>query len=270
MRPLALLSSGMVTGVGLNAPATCAAIRCGVSGFLETRFMDRSGDWIIGCPVPLPGLERGRERLVRLAVTAIKECLEVKLEVKPISVPLLLCVAEEQRPGRPDRLDGSLLEEIQSRLGRRFAPESRVVALGRIAVAHALKEAEHLVHDAGFSACLIACVDSFLLAQTLAAYAASYRLLTTSNSDGFIPGEAAAAVLVAMPEKVTGPQLRCVGTGFGIEKASTRSGEPLRGDGLATTLRLALSDAGKTTDDVDFRITDLSGEQYGFKEAAWR
>ncbi len=44
---------------------------------------------------------------------------------------------------------------------------------------------------------LVAGVDSFVSGPTLAAYEARERLLTSQNSNGFIPGEGAAAVLVA-------------------------------------------------------------------------
>jgi 3-oxoacyl-[acyl-carrier-protein] synthase-1 len=38
--------------------------------------------------------------------------------------------------------------------------------------------------------------------------------------------------------------------------------------GLAQAIRAALVDAGCNMHDVDFRLSDLSGEQYYFKEAA--
>ena len=53
MRELSILASGMVTSVGLSAPATCAAIRAALSQFVETKFMDRLGEWLMGSPVPL-------------------------------------------------------------------------------------------------------------------------------------------------------------------------------------------------------------------------
>ena len=52
-QPLAIVGSGMVTGVGLSAPASCAAIRCAIDNFQETRFMDSGGEWLLGCEVPL-------------------------------------------------------------------------------------------------------------------------------------------------------------------------------------------------------------------------
>ena len=36
---VAVLASGMTTGVGLAGPASCAAIRCAITHFVETRFM---------------------------------------------------------------------------------------------------------------------------------------------------------------------------------------------------------------------------------------
>jgi 3-oxoacyl-[acyl-carrier-protein] synthase-1 len=47
-----------------------------------------------------------------------------------------------------------------------------------------------------------------------------------------------------------------------------RSGEPLRAEGLTTAIKAALRDSGCELHDIDFRITDISGEQYFFREAS--
>ena len=73
MTAFAVLNSGMVTGVGFNAAATCAAIRCGISGAEETKFMF-DGEWLLGCQVPFEDNWRGREKLLRMVVPAIQEC----------------------------------------------------------------------------------------------------------------------------------------------------------------------------------------------------
>jgi 3-oxoacyl-[acyl-carrier-protein] synthase-1 len=62
--------------------------------------------------------------------------------------------------------------------------------------------------------------------------------------------------------------LLCAGIGFGMETAHIDSGEPLRAEGLTAAIKGALTDAGCWMHDLDYRITDLSGEQYYFKEAA--
>jgi 3-oxoacyl-[acyl-carrier-protein] synthase I len=266
MMPLAVLGSGMMTGVGLSSPATCAAMRAAISGFTETRFMNKGGEWVIGCPVPLEPPWRGRAKLAHLAAPAIQECLSFAGSVKPDSIPLLLCIAEKERPGRLEGLDEELLPEIQKLLERRFHPRSTVLARGRVGGAVGVDLARNLIHEEGIPLCLVAGVDSFLVAATLNTYEARSRLLTSDNSNGFIPGEGGAAVLLGPPSTAGQPELLCVAIGFGREKATVDSEEPLRADGLVEAYRAMRADGGVTLDDADYRYTDCNGEQYGFKE----
>ena len=60
-------------------------------------------------------------------------------------LPLLLCVAEADRPGRMAGLDDQLLAHIQSELGVSFAPTSALVPHGRVGVAVALAQARALM-----------------------------------------------------------------------------------------------------------------------------
>ncbi len=113
---------------------------------------------------------------------------------------------------------------------------------------------------------LIAATDSLLTWPTLSHFERNDRLLTAQNSNGFMPGEGAGALLIAVPKG--GEELLCTGLGFGVEKAHIDSGEPLRADGLTTAVKASLADAGRNMHDFDFRITDISGEQYYFKEAS--
>ncbi|MFS7143197.1 hypothetical protein ABMZ79_16220, partial [Pseudomonas aeruginosa] len=50
---LSIVASGMVSAVGLSAPASCAAIRCALDNFQETRFIDQGGEWLLAASVPL-------------------------------------------------------------------------------------------------------------------------------------------------------------------------------------------------------------------------
>jgi 3-oxoacyl-[acyl-carrier-protein] synthase-1 len=114
---------------------------------------------------------------------------------------------------------------------------------------------------------LIAAADSLLSWPTLSLYDGEDRLLTARNSNGFMPGEAAGALLVGARGGRAG-ELVCTGIGFGREAAHLQSGEPLRADGLSQAIKASLNEAGCQMHDMDFRITDNSGEQYYFKEAA--
>ena len=73
---LDILSVGMVTAVGLDAPSSCAAMRARLDGFQETRFSIGGGNWLIGAPVPLPRNWIGEKRLAHLAAGAIVEALQ--------------------------------------------------------------------------------------------------------------------------------------------------------------------------------------------------
>jgi len=271
MKPVAILASGMVTAVGLNAPASCAAIRCAIDNFTETRFMDKGGEWIMGAQVPLEQPWRGLPKLVHMVVPAINECREwlstVETNMPATDVPLLLCVAEKERPGRLEGLDDELFEEIQRHMKLRFHPRSTVIPKGRVAGALAMELARRLIYEENVPYCIIAGTDTFLVAQTLAAYEEKSRLLTSENSNGFIPGEAGAAILVGRPRNNGQPELLCLGIGHGTEKATIDSEEPLRGDGLVQAFKSAFAEAGCIINDLDFRITDSNGEQYWFKEA---
>jgi len=267
--PVAIVSSGLVTSVGLSAPAACAAIRAGITNHTETRFMGSDGEWIMGAQVPLEKPWRGRTKLVKMAGMAIREALEPLGDIASESLPLLLCVAEHDRPGRLEGLDNGLFAELEVELGMRFHPlASAVVPQGRASVCLALAQARKLMSDQLMLRVLIAATDSLLVAPTLVAFGERDRLLTARNSNGFIPGEGAGAILISAAEEKAEPQLLCLGVGRGMEPAPLNFEDPLRADGLTEAIKNALADAGCSMGALDFRITDNSGEQYYFKEAA--
>jgi 3-oxoacyl-[acyl-carrier-protein] synthase-1 len=152
-------------------------------------------------------------------------------------------------------------------LGVTFHPRSATIPFGKVAGAMALKHARDVLDAERLAYCIVAGADSLLVAPTLAAYEAQNRLLTSKNSNGFLAGEAGAAVL-ACASPSSQDALVCAGIGFGVEKATVMSEEPLRADGMAQAIREAFNDSGKGYADVDYRIADVNGEQYYFKEAA--
>lgn len=268
-QPLAIVSSGMVTGVGLSAPASCAAIRCAIDDFQETRFMDAGGEWIIGSSVPLEQPWRGIAKLSKMLVSVLKECIACDPKLTLEQVPILLCLAEKDRPGRFDDLGNQVFIETQKELAIRFHEKSAIIEQGRIGVAVALNHARKLIYEEGLPQVIIAGVDSLLVGPSLRSFEEGERLMTTVNSNGFIPGEAASAVLVQAPGKSSEPQLFCLGIGYGTEKSTVDAEDiPLRADGLVQAIRSALAEAHCDLGALDFRIADVSGEQYGFKEAA--
>jgi 3-oxoacyl-[acyl-carrier-protein] synthase-1 len=181
---------------------------------------------------------------------------------------LLLCLAEHSRPGRIIDDDAQFFLDLQDELGLEFSDQSLVIAAGHVSVAIAFKHAREIIYQHGVKHVLVAASDSMLIAPTLAHYEEKERLLTSENSNGFIPGEAGAALLIEPGDEEPGEVLYCKGLGFAIETAHIYSDEPLRAEGLTTAIKESLQDAGYEMGDLDFRITDISGEQYYFKEAS--
>jgi 3-oxoacyl-[acyl-carrier-protein] synthase-1 len=257
-----------VTSVGLSAPAACAAIRAGITNHTETRFKGFTGEWILGAQVLLERPWTGRAKLVKMLGRAIAECSTPLSVRERTAIPLLLCLAETDRPGRFEGLDEQIYLELECEVSMEFnAERSAIIPKGRAGIGTALLMANELLADRATPYVVIAAADSLLTAATLADFESQERLLTGENSNGFIPGEAAGAILITSGGTDVAA-VHCDGVGLSEERSTINSDEPLRGDGLTRAINLAVSDAGCTTHDLDFRITDNSGEQYYFKEAA--
>lgn len=257
---------GLVTSVGLNAKSACAAIRCNIDNFQETRFLDREGNKYLGSFIPLDQEWQGEARLEVLAARAFMQATaNLKESCMPTSV--ILCLAEHSRAGRIIEDDSAFFKKLEERLGIRFDERSLVIAEGAVSVPLAMHFARNLITDSPELQIVIVATDSLLTSETLRYYEAQDRLLNPRNSNGFIPGEGGAALLVAAGSQDKDCELECLGLGFSKENSAIGSGTPLRGDGLASAIKSALLECGLEMEAVDFRIADVSGEQYYFKEA---
>lgn len=261
---LDIVSVGMVTAVGLDAPSSCAAMRARLDGFRETRFVGPGGDWLIGAPVPLPRNWVGEKRLEHLAAGAISEAF-ASGEAARDQTALLLCLAEEGRIGSPVRDSSRFMRAIAKIL--EFEPHiaSRIITHGRPSGHVALDHARKLIASGAVSNVMIVGVDSYLSTLAVGHHLRQNRLLTADNANGFIPGEAAAAVLCA---RSSNGSLSLFGLGLARDPAPINNPRdlPLRGDGMASAYRLALDETGIGLNRVGYRIADLIGEQYWFKQ----
>ena len=116
-------STGMVCSIGLTAKAACAAIRAGIAGFDALPYCDERGKPVIGSPIPpFPADPWGWERLVDLLSRAGSECLGERLVEPLIGVPLLVALAECDRPGGSGFLADRIVREVERKLGVRFHP----------------------------------------------------------------------------------------------------------------------------------------------------
>ena len=263
---LEIIDAGMVTAVGLDAASSCAAMRGKIDGFQETRFVASSGGWLTGAPVPLPRNWIGLKRLAHLAAGAIHDVFESTPDARN-QCSLILCLAEEDRPGTLTPDSAKLAAMIGDIIDIPARTKTRVIAHGRPSGIVALEQARRILKRNEAPYVLIVGVDSYLSGVSVAHYLANERLPTPDNANGFIPGEAAAAVLVSATKPGA---LALGGVGLAREKAAIYNAEelPLRADGMTEAYRLAMEQAGVTLAQIDYRIADLIGEQYLFKQTA--
>jgi 3-oxoacyl-[acyl-carrier-protein] synthase-1 len=267
MPALAITASGMVTAVGFNAPASLAALRAGIRNVNETNLWDpESGTYLPAGKVPLPHWWVGVGKLAELAAPAIHECLTAAQPVRPSQIPVLLGVAPPDRPCRLPNLDAQILGELADRLSFQLHPASRVIPRDHVSIAVALREAGELIAGKQAPCVVIAAVDSLVQQDLKNYYLSRRRLLTPAHSNGFSLGEAGGAVLVSPVGAGPGTTLQVLGIGLAREDATIESDRPLRAVGLTMAIREALAQAGLTIQEVQYRITDMNGEHYKFKE----
>lgn len=270
MSGLAVQRFGLVTPLGFNALATLTALRAGVSAIRQINWVDReSGQPLKGSMVQLPQWWEGIGKLADLVAPAIHESLLTLPPDQAAATPILLGVSSPQRPGRFAGLDERLLPEIEARLGWPAHAQSRLFAADQTGCYQALESAWSLIESGQAEHVVVAGVDSFLQGEMLDAYQRNRRLMTQTNSNGFFPGEAGAAVLVGRAGSSPAAELRLLGMGSATENAPIESLEPFRAQGMTQAVKAALTGAGLALKDVAYRLTDLSGEHYKFKEAAF-
>jgi 3-oxoacyl-[acyl-carrier-protein] synthase-1 len=263
-----ITDSGMVCPVGTSAAAACAAKRAGIAGISELTYLDNNGKPVMGGTVP--GVDpklKGEARLVQLLVSALTDLVESASQPMDWErVPLLVSLAEPRRLNRHVRAPQMFIGKVESALGIRFShTHSKVFPAGHTGGFDALAEARRLLSRGAAGACVVCGVDSLLDAVSLLKLDRDFRLKTPANRDGVIPGEAAAAVIVQLRRPSQGGAA-VVGIGFADEPAPLLSEQPLRGLGLTEAARAALSEASLGLHEIDLRLSDVTGELYGFKE----
>lgn len=262
-----IAETGMVCAVGANAESSCAAMRAGVDGFQELPYVDNSGEPIIGAFVPDLDFSLKREqRLLELLCLSLQDCMSKCSGQVWGNVPLIVCLADSAQPTTISGLQEHMISDVQKSLEVKFnRGHSQTVCTGHTGGIRAMQIARQ-IFDSGMDYCLVCGVDSLVNARTLHWLNQSWRLKTFENSDGAIPGEAAAAVLLRRTASDSGDDVKVSGLGFGVEQVNVLSEEPLLGLGLADAARAALADAKLEMHEIDFRIADVTGESYGFKE----
>lgn len=297
--PIAVVSAGLVCSLGLSARAACAAVRARLESFEETLFFDDAGFPIVGAAIPPGALDLEGDddtsvalpeaRLAHMLAMAVLDCVtsgvgppglpssaQPVTKVDPPRAALWVVAPEEGRyalgPAGLDRC----FQECAAALGGGSFAQVGAERIGSPGLVEALAKAGDLLASPDIDVVLVAGVDSLLDAGDIAEALGRDRVLTHGVRDGFVPGEAAACVLVtrAPPPPAPGeprrsPALTVRGLGSARETQTLDAELPSRGEGLARAIREALDQAGVAAHEVSARLADVSAESYFFEEASY-
>src|SRR5207248_2788525 len=142
----------------------------------------------------------------------------------------------------------------------------RYLPHGTAGVLLALRQAAELLRQRACSRCVIGGVDSWLDTETLAWLDDKRRLKGDETPDAFVPGEAAAFLVV---EPASAAQRRgkeayavCGDVAAAEEKNTIWADTPCTADALSECLRAVLAGLAKQDRRPDVALCDLNGESY--------
>lgn len=272
--PLSIVGLGIISCLGEGAEVNAAAMRCDYDGFQETDFNQPFNvNKQIGAPIE--GNLRGIEKLSYMSTVAVSEAIK-NLPNNYQGLNVIYCMPDKNL-NTFFNTDEALHEIIDStfkkmQLGK-LSSTSTVFWQQRCGFISALKRSQELLYDEKLEFVLIVSIDSLLNSATLSdlggeLFGENRRLLGDEFSDGFVPGEAATAVLLSTPQRMQSKVI-ISGVGEGFESATIDNEEEvLKGKGLSDAIKSASQQAGIEVHDTNYRVSSVSGELYFFKEAA--
>lgn len=277
---------GMVSSVGRNASAACAAIRAQLSrprrcSYYQSLDEDtQESSVVMGHPVQ--GYAEGFNGVglwMRLTLGSVADLLG------SAGLPgvgdrdfwrrtrLLVVMPSPVGPRfQVDEGDVSLLEEsfVQPLLGRLRLPFAEggaaIAGTDHAGTASAVQEAERLFSRGQADRVLLLAVDSYLDPLTLQWLDADQRLKTADRPTGLMPGEAAVSLLLessGSARRRGAPVLaRVSAAAVAREPHPLTSGETNTAIGLTTCLGEALAAAGLSGHYTGDIVSDLNGESW--------
>jgi 3-oxoacyl-[acyl-carrier-protein] synthase-1 len=276
-----VLAVGLVTPVGLRAPAVAAALRAGINRLRESdvrgrRFHRLVMGWI--GEEHLPSLESSVEvaihalptrthRMLRLAAPPLQEALAGWKHAPP---PLLLALPDVHFPGSGP-VDTGFLRHLMVQANVRLdTRQSRIFRNGRAGGLLALRHGLELLKMRKAPAICVGGVDTYFDLRLLAELDAQDRLMTEGVTDGFFPGEGAAFLLLGASGVAASlgqpPLARLAGVAEGFERGHLYSDAPHTGDGLADALRNLFASLPSGMPRVACVYAGLNGENFWAKD----
>lgn len=276
-RSALILSTGMLTAIGLSTAQTASSARAGIARFAESSFFAKNGEPMTLALVPEEALAPVEElldaeaawgsraqRLLALAVPALHEALIGVEQIQ--SIPLFL--------GLPDGFEthgANFLTSLTQVAELEFDHEcSETFCAGRAAGLLALDRALEFLASGRGPLAIIGGVDSYFDEEVLRELDIEDRLLGEGVMDGFIPGEGACFLLLGVPSapRAAHTAMPMLISAFGLERENGHrySQEPHRGDGLARAFTQLFNYSGAANMPVQTVFAGYNGENFWAKE----
>ena len=268
-----IVATGMITSVGGDVDQTLAAVNAGISASKESDYYNKQFNPIIMSLVPddaLPPLDEAllesdkkltlrQQRLLRIITPAIQQATE-KLQNKPVA---LMLGGPEKLPGRRSIISDNFLKQIaeQTKVTIDFE-NSYVFPYGRASGLYALEAAMIHLEQGKSEYVLVGAADTHLDQYLLETLDLKDRLLSEGIMDAFIPGEAATFLL--LKSSSSGSAVKIFPPGIAVEPGHLYSDQPYKGDGLADSIREAISNA--SANDIRTIFASFNGESFHSKE----
>ncbi len=273
-----VLGYGMMTAVGLTAPETLASVRAGTARFIPSEMRDQRFERFTVAEVPQEGLPALAEKNSRQPLSA-REAKMLRLATGPLAkaalsvphvpakLPLFLGLPETETRIPLDRARFAQL--LAAQVACLDAVQSRAEFAGRAGGLAAIGSAVSAIGEGRMPFALAGGVDSFLDLYVLATLDMEGRIKSRIHLDGFIPGEAAAFVLLASRTAADGigakPLARISPAAQATEPGHLYSKEIYRGDGLAQAVTQLFA-ATPPSRPVAVVYSSMNGESHWGKE----
>lgn len=253
-----IVSVGARCSVGLNALQVAACMRADLVEPRASTFKDGRGRAVGMCRVGgLGSALVGYERLMQLALPALREAVD---GVTGEGWPLLVALPAAERPDYEERFQ-TVAQELARKGGSVLdAEKAEVVLTGHAGGIEVLRRAAEML-AAGASGVVVGGVDSFHHPEVVRWLDEAYRLHALDVDGGFIPGEAA-AFLVLRPKQQAGARARLLYAEVRDEPAMLTPERPL----IAEAMTALFKDSNGTA--APWVMNDVSNEYQ--RRRQWR
>lgn len=272
---IVITGMGAVSAGGLTVAETCATIRSGIAVIAESAEFTvadvhgHSTPALCGAAIGVTDGQRRFPRHLRMAVPACAEALQAaRVDPKLVArTGFYLCLQEGGRPGMDNRPEQILLSKLGGALGiGDLSKRGSIYSAGHAGAFIAIRQAVLDLASGKYACAVIGAVDTYLDDETLDWLLASKRLKTSTSTRGFLPGEAAAFIVIeptrgAMARKV--PSIVALhGPATTMEQRSVYDDAPCQGVGLGDCIRQTLAQAPNAGKQTGLIVCDLNGERY--------